>query len=74
MIMKLKIEKKNYKRLYQLHLIELKKLNILLVKHYFSNNDAGLYSSLALIGRVVYFVAWMFVMLLLISNILCLDF
>jgi len=39
--------------------------DILLVKHYFSNDQAGLYSSLALIGRVVYFVAWMFVMLLL---------
>ncbi len=39
--------------------------DILLVKHYFSNDEAGLYSSLALIGRVVYFVAWMFVMLLL---------
>lgn len=35
------------------------------MKHYFNNIDAGLYSSLALIGRVVYFVAWMFVMLLL---------
>ena len=39
--------------------------DIILVKHYFNNNDAGLYASLALIGRVVYFVAWMFVMLLL---------
>lgn len=39
--------------------------DILLVKHYFDNNQAGLYASLALIGRVVYFVAWMFVMLLL---------
>jgi O-antigen/teichoic acid export membrane protein len=39
--------------------------DIILVKHYFSNTDAGLYASLALIGRVVYFVAWMFVMLLL---------
>lgn len=39
--------------------------DILLVKHYFSNDQAGLYASLALIGRVVYFVAWMFVMLLL---------
>ena len=36
-----------------------------MVKHYFGPNDAGLYASLALIGRVVYFVAWMFVMLLL---------
>jgi O-antigen/teichoic acid export membrane protein len=39
--------------------------DVLLVKHYFSNDQAGLYASLALIGRVVYFVAWMFVMLLL---------
>ena len=39
--------------------------DILLVKHYFNALDAGLYASLALIGRVVYFVAWMFVMLLL---------
>lgn len=39
--------------------------DIMLVKHYFNSNQAGLYSSLALIGRVVYFVAWMFVMLLL---------
>ncbi|SNR16500.1 oligosaccharide flippase family protein [Tenacibaculum jejuense] len=39
--------------------------DILLVKHYFDNYKAGLYASLALIGRVVYFVAWMFVMLLL---------
>jgi O-antigen/teichoic acid export membrane protein len=39
--------------------------DIILVKHYFSDKEAGLYASLALIGRVVYFVAWMFVMLLL---------
>jgi O-antigen/teichoic acid export membrane protein len=39
--------------------------DVILVKHYFNNYDAGLYASLALIGRVVYFVAWMFVMLLL---------
>lgn len=39
--------------------------DILLVKHYFDAYQAGLYASLALIGRVVYFVAWMFVMLLL---------
>ena len=37
----------------------------MLVKHYFDNTQAGLYASLALIGRVVYFVAWIFVMLLL---------
>ena len=39
--------------------------DILLVKHFFNATEAGLYASLALIGRVVYFVAWMFVMLLL---------
>ncbi|WP_369858715.1 oligosaccharide flippase family protein [Aquimarina sp. I32.4] len=39
--------------------------DILMVKHYFETYEAGLYASLALIGRVVYFVAWMFVMLLL---------
>lgn len=39
--------------------------DILLVKHYFPSYEAGLYASLALIGRVVYFVTWMFVMLLL---------
>lgn len=39
--------------------------DILLVKHYFDPESAGLYASLALIGRVVYYVAWMFVMILL---------
>ncbi|MBW2962827.1 oligosaccharide flippase family protein [Mesonia aestuariivivens] len=39
--------------------------DIILVKHYFEAYEAGLYASLALIGRMVYFVAWMFVMILL---------
>lgn len=39
--------------------------DILLVKHFFEAQEAGLYASLALIGRVIYFVTWMFVMLLL---------
>lgn len=39
--------------------------DILLVKHFFPSQEAGLYASLALIGRVVYFITWMFVMLLL---------
>ncbi len=39
--------------------------DILLVKHFFESANAGLYASMALIGRVVYFVTWMFVMLLL---------
>ncbi|WP_338140816.1 sugar isomerase [uncultured Flavobacterium sp.] len=50
---------------YELTQIIINNSDIMLVKHYFDNEKAGLYASLALIGRVVYFVAWMFVMLLL---------
>jgi len=50
---------------YELTQILINNGDILLVKHYFDANTAGLYASLALIGRLVYFVAWMFVMLLL---------
>jgi O-antigen/teichoic acid export membrane protein len=50
---------------YELTQIIINNSDILLVKHYFNPVDAGLYASLALIGRVVYFIAWMFVMLLL---------
>lgn len=39
--------------------------DILIVKHFFNHNEAGLYASLALIGRVVYFVIWMLIMVLL---------
>ena len=50
---------------YELTQIIINNTDILLVKHYFDPYNAGLYASLALIGRVVYFTAWMFVMLLL---------
>ncbi|GAA3510233.1 oligosaccharide flippase family protein [Aquimarina addita] len=50
---------------YELTQIIINNSDIMLVKHYFEGYEAGLYASLALIGRVVYFVAWMFVMLLL---------
>lgn len=50
---------------YELSQIIINNSDILLVKHYFDGYEAGLYASLALIGRIVYFVAWMFVMLLL---------
>jgi len=50
---------------YELTQIIINNSDILLVKHYFDAYKAGLYASLALIGRVVYFIAWMFVMLLL---------
>ncbi|ALJ06872.1 sugar isomerase [Pseudalgibacter alginicilyticus] len=50
---------------YELTQIIINNSDILLVKHYFESYEAGLYASLALIGRIVYFIAWMFVMLLL---------
>ncbi|MEM7381544.1 MAG: sugar isomerase [Bacteroidota bacterium] len=50
---------------YELTQILINNSDVLLVKHYFEPLEAGLYASLALIGRVVYFAAWMFVMLLL---------
>jgi len=56
---------------YELTQIVCNNSDILLVKHYFPSYDAGLYASLALIGRVVYFVTWMFVMLLLPQVLKC---
>jgi O-antigen/teichoic acid export membrane protein len=50
---------------YEMTQIIINNSDLMLVKHYFGADKAGLYASLALIGRVVYFVAWMFVMLLL---------
>jgi O-antigen/teichoic acid export membrane protein len=50
---------------YELTQIIINNSDVILVKHYFSNESAGLYASLALIGRVVYFVTWIFVMMLL---------
>ena len=50
---------------YELTQILINNSDIMLVKHSFDNKQAGLYASLALIGRVVYFVSWMFVMILL---------
>lgn len=50
---------------YELTQIIINNSDILLVKHYFDNKQAGLYASLALIGRFVYFVAWMFLMMML---------
>ncbi len=68
------LTKKNSKRVarfilltagYELTQIIINNSDVLMVKHYFDAMEAGLYASLALIGRVVYFAAWMFVMLLL---------
>ncbi len=65
------VQTKNVKRFfiltafYELTQILINNSDILMVKHYFDSYEAGLYAALALIGRVVYFIAWMFVMLLL---------
>lgn len=50
---------------YEMTQIIINNSDILLVKHYFESYEAGLYASLALIGRMVYFIAWMYVMILL---------
>lgn len=50
---------------YELTQIVINNSDVILVKHFFENQQAGFYASLALIGRVVYFVTWIFVMLLL---------
>lgn len=39
--------------------------DILIVKHYFDEESAGLYTSMALIGRMIYFMTWMVVMILI---------
>lgn len=50
---------------YELTQIIINNSDMLLVKHYFDSYDSGLYASLSLIGRMVYFITWMYVMLLL---------
>ena len=39
--------------------------DMLMVKHYFKSETAGQYGAMALIGRIVFFLTWMIVMLLL---------
>ncbi len=39
--------------------------DMMIVKHYFDDFTAGLYTSMALIGRMIYFVTWMMVMVLI---------
>ena len=54
-----------YTLMYELSQVLINNTDILLVKHYFSAEEAGLYAALAMIGRVVFFIAWMFAMILL---------
>lgn len=49
---------------YEFSQILINNSDIMLVKHYFGNHDAGIYSALALIGRVVFFATWTIVTLL----------
>ena len=51
--------------LYECTQIIINNSDILIVKHYFNDIDSGLYASLALIGRVVYFITWMLIMIFL---------
>ena len=50
--------------IYELSQILINNSDVILVKHFFSAEEAGLYASLALIGRVVYFATWTLVTLL----------
>lgn len=49
---------------YELSQIMINNSDIMLVKHYFDNWESGIYASLALIGRVVFFATWTIVTLL----------
>jgi O-antigen/teichoic acid export membrane protein len=49
---------------YELSQIMINNSDIMLVKHFFINSEAGLYAALALIGRVVFFATWTIVTLL----------
>ncbi len=50
--------------LYELSQILINNCDVLLVKHFFDEFQAGLYTSIALIGRIVYFGTWTIVTLL----------
>jgi len=49
---------------YEFSQIIINNSDVLLAKHFFENREAGLYASLALIGRVVFFATWTIVTLL----------
>ena len=50
--------------LYEFSQILINNSDVIVVKHFFENYEAGLYASLALIGRVVFFATWTIVTLL----------
>ncbi len=50
--------------IYELSQILINNSDVILVKHYFDNYQAGLYASLALLGRAVFFATWVVVTIL----------
>jgi O-antigen/teichoic acid export membrane protein len=48
--------------IYELTQILINNGDILMVKRFFENEEAGLYSCLALFGRIVFFVSWIMIM------------
>ncbi|MEL6561974.1 MAG: oligosaccharide flippase family protein [Bacteroidota bacterium] len=50
---------------YELIQITINYGDLLMVKHYFDPETAGLYTAVALIGRIIYFITWMMVMVLI---------
>ncbi len=64
------VEKSEFKQFiiiigaYEFSQIMINNSDVLLVKHYFENEAAGLYAAIALIGRVVFFATWTIVTLL----------
>ncbi|GAB3572644.1 oligosaccharide flippase family protein [Spirosoma luteolum] len=49
---------------YELSQVLINNSDVMLVKHYLPDHDAGLYTALSMIGRVVYFATWSVVMVL----------
>ncbi len=50
--------------LYELSQVLINNGDIILVKHYFDANEAGLYASLATLGKAIFFLTWSVVMVL----------
>lgn len=50
--------------IYELSQILINNSDVILVKHFFNNSEAGLYASLALLGRAVFFATWIIVTML----------
>ncbi len=49
--------------IYEFCQVVLNHSDVLLVKHYFDSQEAGLYNALALIGRMVFYASWIVVMM-----------